>query len=267
MTAIGNIMKETSPTNDRAGRTARRLAFTLIELLVVIAIIAILAAMLLPALAAAKDQAMAVNCMNNMKQLGLAFNMYADDNRAYMTPPNWDDGKALWPGWLYSANPVPDPTKIPYNNPNFPNAAWQGGLLYPVMKNPKSYLCVRSQQSPGYPSRVNKLSGYVMNGGVCNYATDINAQSRKITEPWTPLVWVMWEPLEDPAHPDTGVFNDGSSNPYDITSGSDSQGLGLLHNKKGGNVLAVGGNVSFMTVQRFLSETNFTHGTNNLLFW
>ncbi len=157
---------ESKKRADRRGNAPGGTGFTLIELLVVIAIIAILAAMLLPALAKAKKKAQATLCLNNQKQLSLAWIMYANDNNDQLVKngdladqpnsffedpladPTLQSGGSLaqWcPGNMQSPNMISSPY---YTN-------WdKAGQLYAYVQNVAVYICPGDITPVPYPAKL-----------------------------------------------------------------------------------------------------------------
>lgn len=102
-TRIGLARAKRGTDNMKIWRTYRHGAFTLIELLVVIAVVGILAGFLLPALSGVKVQAHRTGCLSNMRQIGLAMQMYADDHEGYL--PTTTHGATTNVSWIYTLAP------------------------------------------------------------------------------------------------------------------------------------------------------------------
>jgi prepilin-type processing-associated H-X9-DG protein/prepilin-type N-terminal cleavage/methylation domain-containing protein len=105
-------------------------AFTLIELLVVIAVIAVLMAILMPALGRAREQGKRAVCLNNVKQLTLAWILYADDNDGKICAANVGHSAYGWVGDMANTDPAEDQM-----------AAMKAGMLYPYCQDLQLYKC------------------------------------------------------------------------------------------------------------------------------
>jgi prepilin-type N-terminal cleavage/methylation domain-containing protein/prepilin-type processing-associated H-X9-DG protein len=189
----------------RRGAPTRRTGFTLIELLVVIAIIAILAAMLLPALAAAKRRAYNVNCTSDLKQVGTAIQMSADDHGDVL--PNGEVGLgsnrglsiAQKAGYSYSDNTAPGNANdwlVYFIQPYVGGPAPATAPSFPVVTNVMKIMYCPSNAKYNTDNNPDFFSYEMVEGGPDSTGPN---PSRYCGLPWDPFGYN--NPSTDPTKP------------------------------------------------------------------
>jgi prepilin-type N-terminal cleavage/methylation domain-containing protein/prepilin-type processing-associated H-X9-DG protein len=220
-------------------RCIRRAGFTLIELLVVIAIIAILASLLLPALAKAKEKGKRIACLNNLKQMDLGSQLYAQDNEGHLIA----DSLGAPPGVRNNADD---------------DLNW----LYPdYVNNLNSFVCASTKNNvrpntitlfyPGNPRVVVDLRDNALNRNALtghSYEVLGNVRSNKLTESFLETYTLKYAPGFVGMRPGTSefwIFFDA-----DDSAPNNKQDKGDNHNGEGANVAFCDGHVEWISTGR-----------------
>jgi hypothetical protein len=208
-------------------------------------------------------------------------NMYVNDNQDYLPWPNWgnDPNPPCPAGWCYAGNGNTPVNLQVANSGGIWNtgrvANLQTGAYWAYAPNANVFVCpvdVLSVGTASWNTRYQKLSTYVMNGAACLFPPYLgnsgtpglyHYKTCKMSQVWSPMCWIQWEP---DGQNDPNAYNDGGNYP------DPTEGVSHLH-KKGANVLALGGNVTFMQYSEFLNEealppvTNPRQTTKGLFWW
>ena len=166
----------------RRASTARRRGFTLIELLVVIAIIAVLIALLLPAVQAAREAARRSQCINNLKQIGIALHNYHDSIGCF--PPGASDMKNGYQQWSALTMLLPQMEQQPlFNAINFANTGNSANPYPPSVNTTVISTTVQGFLCPSDVDRMTNPNGHV------NYAMNWGSKAyRYSAQPCGPFV-------------------------------------------------------------------------------
>jgi len=187
--------------------------FTLIELLVVVAVIAVLAALLLPAVSHGKEQGQSIRCLNNSRQLGLAWIMYADDHDGKLTAncsgsrSGTDEFSPSWSGgWLDFSSSLDNINVAYLVDANYRN----GAKLGPYIKNAATFRCPADRsQVRIHGTLFNRVRTYSMNsyvngirwrGSLGDWQSTEWTTFRRysdINKPAPSHLWIMMDERED----------------------------------------------------------------------